>query len=285
MVVVFSCGELLAATEIEVESVVLQLLKEANVPAQEAGVLVNLKVREGSRVERRELLAQIDDRAARLAEKTASIELESARAEAENDVSIRYAAKAHEVAEAELARSSQSIRKFAGSVSESQLDVERLNVQKTALEQEQAEHQRELKKFDVELKQEALAAARLQVQRRRIAAPFAGTVVEVFVRPGEWIEPGQKALRMVATDTLKAEGFVHADHATKDIQGATVRLLAAANQSDGSATDGQTFTGKVTFVSPEMDPITEQVRIWAEIDNVTSQLRPGQRVRMWIVRE
>jgi macrolide-specific efflux system membrane fusion protein len=34
------------------------------------------------------------------------------------------------------------------------------------------------------------------------------------------------------------------------------------------------------FVSPEVDPITGQVRVWAEIDNREARLRPGQPARM-----
>jgi macrolide-specific efflux system membrane fusion protein len=41
-----------------------------------------------------------------------------------------------------------------------------------------------------------------------------------------------------------------------------------------------TFAGKIVFVSPEVDPITGQVRIWAEIDNRDGRLRPGQPARM-----
>jgi macrolide-specific efflux system membrane fusion protein len=185
------------------------------------------------------------------------------------------------VAKAELTRSTNSVRTFAGSVSESQLDLERLTVEKTALEQEQAEHERELQQFDVKLKEQARATARLQILRRRITSPLDGTVVEVFVRPGEWIEPGQKALRIVATDTLKAEGFVDAAHSTTNLQGAAVRLTTAESETAAA----ESFAGKVTFVSPEMDPITGQVRIWAEIENKNGKLRPGQRVRMWIAGE
>jgi multidrug efflux pump subunit AcrA (membrane-fusion protein) len=40
------------------------------------------------------------------------------------------------------------------------------------------------------------------------------------------------------------------------------------------------FAGKIVFVSPEVDPITGQVRIWAEIDNRDGRLRPGQPAQM-----
>ncbi len=40
------------------------------------------------------------------------------------------------------------------------------------------------------------------------------------------------------------------------------------------------FAGQIVFVSPEVDPITGQVRVWAEIDNKDSRLRPGQPAKM-----
>ena len=44
----------------------------------------------------------------------------------------------------------------------------------------------------------------------------------------------------------------------------------------------QAFQGKVAFVSPEVDPITGQVRVWAEIENRDGRLRPGQAAKMRI---
>ena len=40
--------------------------------------------------------------------------------------------------------------------------------------------------------------------------------------------------------------------------------------------------GTSIFVDPEIDPVNQQVRIWAEIDNERMQLRPGMRGRLTI---
>jgi len=42
----------------------------------------------------------------------------------------------------------------------------------------------------------------------------------------------------------------------------------------------QAFSGKIAFISPEVDPITGQVRVWAEVDNRDGRLRPGQAAMM-----
>jgi macrolide-specific efflux system membrane fusion protein len=265
---------------IEVQSVVLRLLAEAEVPAQESGVLVAVPVHEGQRVERGELLAQIDDQMPRMAERAAELAYEVANAKATNDVQVEFARKAAEVAEAELRRSTESIERFAKSVSQSQLDVERLTVDKTRLEIKQAEQDKQIATLEAKAQQNELATAKVDVARRQINAPFDGIVVQIFVRRGEWVEPGEKALRIVDPSRLKAEGFLAADDAAAELVGAPVQLTI--EPAGGGRQANETFTGRLAFVSPEIDPITGQVRVWAEIDNRDGRLRPGQAVRMTI---
>jgi macrolide-specific efflux system membrane fusion protein len=262
--------------DVQVESVVLRLLEEAEVPAQEAGVVTSLEVREGQRVKQGDLLAQIDDQVPRLAEQAVEAQYEIARAKVANDVRRRFAKKSLEVSEAELRRSMESIERFAKSVSQSQLDVERLTVQKNQLEAEQADHEHQVATLEMKAQENELTAAKAQVARRRIVAPFDGVVVQVYVRRGEWVEPGQKALRIVNTDRLKAEGFVPAAGAVADLTGKSVSL-----EIDGLSEQGP-IVGTMVFVSPEVDPITGQVRVWAEIQNDEGKLRPGQPARMVI---
>jgi RND family efflux transporter MFP subunit len=272
-------GEDSAASGLEVESVVLRLMEEAEVPAQEAGVVTSLSVREGQRVKQGELLAQIDDQVPRLAAEAVQAQYDITRAKAANDVRRRFAKKSLEVSQAELQRSMESIERFAKSVSQSQLDVERLTVQKNQLEAEQAEHEHQVATLEMKAQENELTAARAQVARRRIAAPFDGVVVQIYVRRGEWVEPGQKALRIVNVDRLKAEGFVPASGGIADLSGKSVSL-----EVDGLS-EQSPIGGMIVFVSPEVDPITGQVRVWAEIDNGGGKLRPGQPARMVIMAE
>ncbi len=259
---------------LEVQSVVLRLLEEAEVPAQEAGVVTSVAVREGQRVKQGDLLAQIDDQVARLAADAAKSKYEIARAKASNDIRIRYARKASEVSEAELRRSTESIEHFAKSVSQSQLDVEQLTVQKNRLEAEQATQEQAIAVLEMKQQESELNAALAQISRRRVVAPFDGVIVQIYARKGEWVEPGQKAMRIVNVDRLKAEGFIRAEDATDHVAGRTISLMV------GPGGPRNSFTGKIVFVSPEVDPITGQVRIWAEIDNRDGRLRPGQPAQM-----
>ena len=105
-------------------------------------------------------------------------------------------------------------------------------------------------------------------------APFAGVVALVRGRAGEWVEPGAPVLRLVAVDRLRAEGFAPASIVASAPVGSRVKF---ALSRDGEAPPSAgAIEGTLKFISPEIDPVTSQVRIWAEIDNTAGQLRPGQ---------
>ncbi len=198
-----------------------------------------------------------------------------ARARAENDAGIRAAEAARRVAEAELARSEDSIARFPKSVSQSQLDVERLSVDKLKLEVEAGRHELRLARLAEEVAKQKLEAARLEIERRQIVAPIDGVAVAVDASVGEWVEPGQKVVRLVSTRRLKAEGFVAATEAAQGLADWKAEIYV-------HGTD-QAVVGRVVFVSPEVDPVNKQVRVWAEVKNPTGSLRPGQSVEMKLV--
>jgi macrolide-specific efflux system membrane fusion protein len=260
-----------------VDQAVLRPLVEAEVPARQTGVLATIAVDEGARVRTGELIASLDDRVARLAAAKAALARDQAQAKAGNELRIQYADKALEVARAEMQRSRESNEKFARSISQSQLDVERLTVEKLELERRQAEHDVTLEKFDLQLAENALQAAQLDLELHAVRAPFDGVVALVRGRAGEWVEPGAPVARLVAIDRLRAEGFAPAELADAGAIGAKAWFTLEAGRERGSP---EPVEGVLRFVSPEVDPVTRQVRIWAEIDNQTLRLRPGQQGRI-----
>jgi macrolide-specific efflux system membrane fusion protein len=263
---------------------------EAEVPARQTGVLARFQVQEGDAVAEDAVLAALDDRLAALKLKQAEVERDAAAAKVKNDVRIQYADKALEVARAELKRSQDSNAQFPNSISESQLDVEQLTVEKLELERRQAEHDLRLDQFDLNLKENAVDAARLELDLHSVRAPFPGVVALVRGRRGEWVQPGAAVLRLVAIDTLRAEGFAPAEALPLLTPGLQVRFIPESNFGEpasaggGAAADAPSqsapHAGKLRFVSPEIDPVTRQVRIWAEIENPSHRLRPGQQGRL-----
>src|SRR5688500_2591303 len=89
---------------LKIESTLVTLVEQVEVPALEAGAMSSIAVREGQLVTEGMLLAQIDDAEAQLARTKARIEFENAEKQATNDIRVRFSKKASEVAAAELKR-------------------------------------------------------------------------------------------------------------------------------------------------------------------------------------
>ena len=266
-----------SADGIDVESVVITLIEQVEVPAQESGVLAAISACEGQQVVKGQKIAQISDTQAQLTHKRAEVELENARTQAASRISVRYAEKSREVADAELQRATDSLERYPRSISATEIDRLRLSAEKAALAVEQANFEFELAQFAARLREAELELAAENVKRRQITSPLDGVVVEVTRREGEWIEASKTVFRIVRMDRLRAEGFLHADQAAEDLVGRDIVLKTVL--SGGKSVE---FTGKLVFVSPEISPVNGQLRIWAEIENPDLKLRPGLRGSMRI---
>ena len=262
----------------EPSAMLLRLVQQVDVPAREAGLLAAVHVREGQLVSEAELLALIDDTEARLEKEQAESEAEIARANAANDVDLRYARKSVEVSRAELRRAEQSNQHFARSVSESEMDRLQLVLERNALAVEQSEHERTIRRLNLDAQESRVRSAEERVQRHRLQAPFDGLVVQLQRQAGEWVTPGEPVIRVVRMDRLRAEGFLPAEYVSPDLQGTAVRLqVTPPNASPHDV------PGHIVFVDPEIDPVNAQIRIWVEIENPELRLRPG--MRAWLNRD
>jgi multidrug efflux pump subunit AcrA (membrane-fusion protein) len=237
----------------------------------------------------------------------ADLELQIARRKSEYDAPVRYARKAVEVAGAEVERASQLRKSVRGAVSDTELDNLKLQAQKAAtevestlhdlsiagltlraresekqslvlaaerrkLESQQAEEDRQLAELAWRVKQNDLALAEHELDRRTIRAPVAGVVVQIHRHRGEWLESGEKVLRMLRLDRLRVEGFISSRELRHNLDQADASVTV---QQPAGGT--QAFAGKVVFVSPEIDPVNDQVRIWVEVENPGFLLKPGMK--------
>lgn len=248
----------------------------------------------------------------RFAKIRAEFELEAAKRLAENEAPIRYAKHSLDVALAHLKRALNSRKTLAASVSENEIDNLQLQVEKSKYESEQADYElgiarltERVKKSDIDsldlsivqseltvqqaeedvqvagltkrVKQNELATVERDLKRRKITAPISGMIVQVHHRRGEWVQPGEKVLRILRLDRLRAEGFVPSKDLERDLMDAPVRVkVALPGKPDAE------YSGRIVFVSPEIDTVNSQVRIWAEIENPKLELRPGLRAEMSI---
>lgn len=257
-------------TPIVISTGVVTLAEQVEVPAAEAGVLAELQVKPGQWVEVGTPIGRLRDEDLRLLVERTRIQAEIARREYESDLDELYAKKTTEVARAELERSLESNLKYAKTVSKTELDRLRLLVEQGDLETRRAQQERLIAGLGSEVRENEHQTAKHQLATRQLIAPIRGMVVEVQRRLGEWVQPGDVVARIIRLDRLRVEGFLPASQGRLALVGRPVRVTAT--DDDQRAVQ---LSGEVVFVSPEIDPINSQVRVWVEVDNAELKLRPG----------
>jgi multidrug efflux pump subunit AcrA (membrane-fusion protein) len=252
----------LAADEPVLSRCLISLVEEVRVPAREAGVLVELSIKEGDTLARGDTIGRIDDSQPQFEKRKAQAEHDQAKAKSESDVDVRYSVAAEQVAEAELEKAVASNRRIPGSVTEVELARLQLNRKKSELQIEQAQLERQLAALDVDSKQVEVDAADNRIERRRITTPIDGMVVQVYPNLGEWMQPGDPLARVVRTDKLRVEGYVDSARFEPEQvhdRPVTVTVGFAADREEA-------FKGRIVFVSPLVEPGGDY-RVWAEVEN------------------
>ncbi len=266
------CTNLCAEEALRLSSVLLTVTETAEVSAARGGILSKLLVREGQLVQPHQLVAELNNAKALVEVEEAQIELRMAQEVAKDDVGVRYAQKTREQATSELRRSEAVNSELPGTISERDLELLRLAIERSELEIERAEKEFRLANMKLKQHQASIRKAKLELVEHSFLAPIAGMVVSVFKRSGEWIEPGDDIVKIVSINRVRAEGFLPAEHAPLDLLGRSAELIVVASKSSTIRVQG-----KITFVSPEVNPVNGKVRIWSEFDCENTPLRPGLR--------
>lgn len=264
-----------------VDNCFVMLVEQADIPAQEAGVIAELKVVEGAEVRAGDLLAKIDDRRAQIDKRLAADEYNSAREKADNDINLRYSTAAADVAEAAYQAALDANSRVANSVAASEVRKLKLEHRRALLQIEQSRLEQSTMGHEASAAAGKVEAADDNIKRRRITSPINGVVVEVRRNLGEWVQPGDVVLHVVRLDRLRVEGFVKA----ADIPAARIRGRDVTVAVDLAGKQRLELPGKVVFVSPLLQTGGDY-RVWAEIKNRQENghwvLQPGQPATMRI---
>ncbi|HTW66338.1 MAG TPA: efflux RND transporter periplasmic adaptor subunit [Bryobacteraceae bacterium] len=120
-------------------------------------------------------------------------------------------------------------------------------------------------------------AALAQLSYSEIRSPIAGVIADRPLYAGEMAAAGSPLLTVVNVSRVIARANVPVPEAA---------LLKVGNSGTIEQTEaGITFSGKVTVVSPAVDPNSTTVEVWVEAENPGEKLKPGATVRVSIVAE
>jgi membrane fusion protein (multidrug efflux system) len=217
----------------------LDAKERAQVASEVDGVVTELAVDEGDRVEEGALLLAVDPEKRALAAANVRAMLNDAQA-----------------ALAETEREAARVRKLHGSgiASDQALDkVETgLSRARSRLESVRAE----------------LGVAERALRDANVRAPFAGWIARRDVSRGEYVRPGQPLFELVALDPIEVEFSLAERDSARVAVGQEVAVRVSPYPEE-------TFQGQVTVISPTLDPRTRTLRVKAQIANADGRLRPG----------
>lgn len=121
-----------------------------------------------------------------------------------------------------------------------------------------------------------LEAKKQYIARKRVYAPFEGTLGIRMIDLGDHLEPGDPVVPLQMLDPI------HVDYALPE------HLLSRLERGqrveiEVPAYPGERFHGEITAFDPGIDPNTRNVRIRATLPNPDRRLRPGMFAEVWTI--
>ena len=209
----------------------------AELSTEVSGIVAEIRVELGDRV-------RAGDEILRLDSELESLSLEAARASTEQ-------------ARLELAdarRRLVEVRELGDIQSQSAVETiaAEVNIDVANLQRSEAEEKRHM----------------TQLERHRLKAPFAGLISQKLVEQGEWIQPGQAVVELVALDRLRIDFQTpQSVYAKLDLK-TPLRIRL-------DALPGREFDGQIERIIPVTDPVSRTFRIRTALQDTAVRLAPG----------
>lgn len=239
----------------------VRFLDQVVLASERTGILASLDVREGDRVKDQQIVATLKD-------EVLKARLAFAREQAGSDVRVRESRKTAELAAAELEIAQDAIRREPNAVPKTEL----LRLQ---LDSERAQLQIEAAQLEFRLLQHRQSEAQAEVDASRLTAPFEGVVVRTFKSRGEAVQQGDPVIELISNRRVKVEGYLPIKAIQRVQVGQPVRVNQEPAAEVSDEQQGAAAEGRIVFIDIAAEPVTERVRIWAEVDNDRGQLRVG----------
>jgi membrane fusion protein, multidrug efflux system len=128
---------------------------------------------------------------------------------------------------------------------------------------------------DLKSKEAQLEQQKALVEKKIIRAPFGGRLGLSAVNVGQYLNPGDKIVTLQSLDALYNDFYLPQQELGRIKKGQTV--VAASDTYPG-----RMFQGKITTISPKVDPDTRNVQVESVINNPRHELLPGMYVSVEI---
>ena len=233
--------------------------KDITVSARIEGEIKQVFVKQGDRVKAGQVLAQLVDDQAKL-------EVEIRRMEAESEIETLAAEATVKVrdfdyqAKANLFKT-KAISEFELRMAEANLEVAKLQVEKSKMDRERAKvlHRLSQKRLD----------------DYKVKSPIDGVLHEMARGAGEGVKPREPMFRILDTSAVLVEGYLDVAYLDRVREGQPVTVRVSLYKK-------RTFAGTIVFKDIQVESASDKFRVRAEVPNPDERIRPGLRATMTI---
>jgi membrane fusion protein (multidrug efflux system) len=117
---------------------------------------------------------------------------------------------------------------------------------------------------------------RATIGKKTIRAPFAGRLGIRQVDLGQTLNEGDEIVSLQSLDPIYVNFLLPQQQLSQVNPGLAIRLTT-------DAFPGQSISGKITAINPQVDAATRNIRIQATVANLEERLRPGMYVNVSVV--
>lgn len=235
----------------------LEPIRTIKVSAPESGVVTELPLKRGERVQAGEILAVLDQEVLEASREIAVARVESSsRREA---AAIEYESKSKRL------RHLLTLQRDGFGSNE---EVDRARTELALAETE-------MKAADEQLRLDRLELARIeaQIERRRIRSPIDGVITELHQDVGEFVDANTPVVvTVVRLDELLVRFYLPAEIAGRFAADATVQIRLVET--------GELVKAVVEFLSPVVHAESGTVQLHLRVDNGRGRIRSGSRCRL-----
>ena len=121
---------------------------------------------------------------------------------------------------------------------------------------------------DLKVKQAQVAQQEALLRKKTISAPFAGRLGIFSVNPGQYLNPGDKIVALQSLDSIYVDFYLPQQELSRVASGQVVVAITDTYPD-------KKFNGRISAISPKVDPQTRNVQIEAIVANPRHKLLPG----------
>jgi HlyD family secretion protein len=253
---------------------------QAAVVPQITAPIKKIYVSRGSHVHEGELLAELDSQTQQgaYAENQGGYQ----QAQADYDTALQNARQQLTLAKQQLDAAQNLYNNRENLLQQGAVSKKDVEDARIALTQAQDQYDLAQKQFDVKAAEGQLNAAKgriagvqAELNYTRITSPISGVVTDSPYYVGETVSSGQPILTVMDISQIIARAYVPEDVAASLKVGDPATIATAGLDKP--------LNGKVTLVSPALDPNTTNLEVWVAAPNPGEKLKPGTSVRVAIV--